>query len=58
VVTAETKAEMKRILDDIQSGRFVRDFMHENAVGAPSFKATRSAARNTRSRTWASACAP
>src|SRR5436190_7214865 len=41
VVTAETKAEMKRILDDIQSGRFVRDFMAENAVGAPSFKATR-----------------
>ncbi|WP_372784126.1 ketol-acid reductoisomerase [Phenylobacterium sp.] len=41
VVTAETKAEMKRILDDIQSGRFVRDFMQENAVGAPSFKATR-----------------
>ncbi len=41
VVTAETKAEMKRILDDIQSGRFVRDFMQEIAVGAPSFKATR-----------------
>jgi ketol-acid reductoisomerase len=41
VVTPETKAEMKRILDDIQSGRFVRDFMQENAVGAPNFKATR-----------------
>src|SRR3982751_6013027 len=41
VITAETKAEMKRILEDIQSGRFVRDFMAENAVGAPSFKATR-----------------
>src|ERR1700757_4453351 len=27
VVTAETKAEMKRALEDIQSGRFVRDFM-------------------------------
>ena len=24
-----------------QSGRFVRDFMQENSVGAPSFKATR-----------------
>jgi ketol-acid reductoisomerase len=41
VVTADTKAEMKRILEDIQSGRFVRDFMLENQVGQPSFKATR-----------------
>lgn len=41
VVTAETKAEMKRILDDIQSGRFARDWMLENKAGAPSFKATR-----------------
>jgi ketol-acid reductoisomerase len=41
VVTPETKAEMKRILDDIQSGRFVRDWMTENAAGQASFKATR-----------------
>ena len=41
IITDETKAEMKRVLEDIQSGRFVRDFMQENAVGAPSFKATR-----------------
>lgn len=41
VVTAETKAEMKRVLDDIQSGRFVRDWMLENKAGCPSFKATR-----------------
>jgi ketol-acid reductoisomerase len=41
IVTADTKAEMKKVLEDIQSGRFVRDFMQENAVGAPSFKATR-----------------
>jgi len=41
IITAETKAEMKRVLEDIQSGRFVRDFMLENAVGQPSFKATR-----------------
>ena len=37
----ETKARMKAVLTDIQSGRFVRDFMSENAVGQPSFKATR-----------------
>jgi len=41
VITEETKAEMKRILDDIQSGRFVRDWMLENKVGQPSFKAQR-----------------
>ena len=41
VVTADTKAEMKRILTDIQEGRFVRDFMAENMVGQPSFKAIR-----------------
>jgi ketol-acid reductoisomerase len=41
VVTPETKAEMKRILEDIQSGRFVRDWMTECAAGQPSFKATR-----------------
>ncbi|MEI9963923.1 MAG: NADP-dependent ketol-acid reductoisomerase [Caulobacteraceae bacterium] len=41
IVTPETKAEMKRVLDDIQSGRFVRDWMTECAVGQPSFKATR-----------------
>ena len=41
IITAETKAEMKRVLDDIQSGRFVRDFMLENKVRQASFKATR-----------------
>ena len=41
IITPETKAEMKKVLEDIQSGRFVRDFMAENAVGQPSFKATR-----------------
>jgi len=41
IITPETKAEMKKVLEDIQSGRFVRDFMTENAVGQPSFKATR-----------------
>jgi ketol-acid reductoisomerase len=37
----ETKAKMKAVLTDIQNGKFVRDFMAENAVGQPSFKATR-----------------
>ncbi|MGB0411439.1 MAG: ketol-acid reductoisomerase, partial [Pikeienuella sp.] len=37
----ETKAKMKAVLTDIQNGKFVRDFMLENKVGQPSFKATR-----------------
>ena len=41
VVTEETKKEMKRILDDIQSGRFARDWVLENAAGQASFKAMR-----------------
>ena len=41
IVTAETKAEMKRVLDDIQSGKFTRDWMLENKVNQTSFKATR-----------------
>jgi ketol-acid reductoisomerase len=41
IVTPDTKAEMKRVLDDIQSGRFVRDWMLECKAGQPSFKATR-----------------
>jgi ketol-acid reductoisomerase len=41
IITAETKAEMKRVLADIQSGRFARDWMLENKVNQSSFKATR-----------------
>ncbi|RWR51873.1 ketol-acid reductoisomerase [Sinirhodobacter ferrireducens] len=37
----ETKKNMKAVLTDIQNGKFVRDFMQENAVGQPFFKATR-----------------
>ncbi len=37
----ETKARMREILDDIQRGRFVNDWMTECAVGQPSFKAIR-----------------
>ena len=37
----ETKDRMRSVLKDIQSGKFVKDFMTENAVGQPFFKATR-----------------
>ena len=41
IITSETKAEMKRILSDIQSGKFTRDWMLENKVNQTGFKATR-----------------
>src|SRR6478736_8544354 len=41
IVTSETKAEMKRVLADIQGGKFTRDWMLENKVNQTSFKATR-----------------
>ncbi|GBQ94715.1 ketol-acid reductoisomerase (NADP(+)) [Gluconacetobacter liquefaciens] len=44
IVTSETKAEMKRVLTDIQDGTFVRNFILENQSGNVGFKAIR--ARN------------
>jgi len=44
IITPETKAEMKRVLGDIQSGKFTRDWMLENKVNQTSFKATRAKA--------------
>jgi ketol-acid reductoisomerase len=41
IVTPETKAEMKRVLRDIQQGKFARDWVLENKAGQASFKATR-----------------
>ncbi|MDA1107924.1 MAG: ketol-acid reductoisomerase [Proteobacteria bacterium] len=41
IVTAETKREMKKILSEIQSGAFAREFILENQAGAPVMKATR-----------------
>jgi ketol-acid reductoisomerase len=44
IITAETKAEMKRVLADIQSGKFTRDWMLENKVNQTAFKAMRARA--------------
>jgi len=41
IITEETKKEMKRVLDDIQSGRFVRNFVLDNRAGQPELKASR-----------------
>jgi len=41
VVTEETKAEMARILKEIQTGEFAREFINENMTGAATLKAKR-----------------
>jgi len=41
VVNDETRAEMKRILADIQSGKFAKEWMLENRVNQTAFKAMR-----------------
>jgi len=44
IITEETKKEMKRVLADIQSGRFVKNFVLDNRAGQPELKASRKAA--------------
>src|SRR6266852_2913122 len=41
IITDATRAEMKRILADIQSGKFAKEWVLENKAGQPSFKAMR-----------------
>jgi ketol-acid reductoisomerase len=41
IVNEQTRAEMKRVLNEIQTGKFAREWMLENAAGQPSFKAMR-----------------
>ena len=39
VVTEETRAEMKRILAQVQNGQFAKEWMLENQVGRPNYNA-------------------
>jgi ketol-acid reductoisomerase len=41
IVTSQTKAEMKKILSEIQSGQFAREFVLENQSGKAGFTAMR-----------------
>ncbi len=43
LVTDETRAEMRRILDEIQDGRFAREWLNENKQGRPNFERMRQA---------------
>ncbi len=41
IITEQTRAEMKRILAEIQDGSFAREWILENKANAPAFKAMR-----------------
>ena len=41
IVTEETKKEMKRVLKDIQSGEYAKNFILENRAGAPTLLSRR-----------------
>ena len=41
IVTEETRAEMRKILSEIQTGQFAREFVLENQAGKPGFTAMR-----------------
>ena len=43
VVNDETRAEMRRILDEIQSGQFAKEWIAEDKAGRPKFKAMKQA---------------
>ena len=46
VITAETRAEMRRILDAIQDGSFAREWLAENRAGRANFERLRKADRD------------
>jgi len=48
IVTDETRAAMKKILADIQSGAYAEGWIEENATGAAWFKAQRESHRNSK----------
>jgi len=41
IITDQTKAEMKKILKEIQTGQFAKEFILENMAGRPAFLASR-----------------
>ncbi len=46
IINAETRKEMKKILSEIQSGQFAREWIEENKTGRKNFLAMREAAKN------------
>ncbi len=56
IVTEQTKAEMKKILNEIKSGQFAREWILENKANAPAFKAMRQRIGSIRSKKSAAGC--
>ncbi|HHY46655.1 MAG TPA: ketol-acid reductoisomerase [Firmicutes bacterium] len=46
IITQETRQEMKRILEDIQTGRFAREWILENQAGRPVYNAMKKKEQN------------
>jgi ketol-acid reductoisomerase len=46
IITEQTRVEMKKILAEIQSGQFAREWILENKAGQPGFKATKRREKN------------
>ena len=46
IITEETRKEMKKVLSEIQNGEFAKDWLIENQVGRPYFKAMRNKEAN------------
>jgi ketol-acid reductoisomerase len=41
MITAETKLAMKKVLEDIQTGEYAKQFILENRAGAPTLQSRR-----------------
>ena len=46
IVTDETRAEMRRILDEIQDGRFADEWIKESEAGRPNYKRLQQAGKD------------
>lgn len=46
LITEETKEEMRKILDEIQTGKFAKEWMDENAAGCPNLNKLREESAN------------
>ena len=57
VIGEESRAAMKKILGEIQSGEFAREWIAENRAGGENFERMREEGAGTRSRRSARTCA-
>ncbi|MGI6137029.1 MAG: ketol-acid reductoisomerase [Christensenellales bacterium] len=46
IITEETRKEMKKVLDEIQSGKFAKEWINENKTGRPYFTKVREEEKN------------